>query len=76
MQGYYKAWDQFSVDEELKKLEEEEQRAYRPFNPYEDSKNYQRAKPKTKMVVKGSRNMANAVKDPTSLKDKVNVCIK
>ena len=43
---------------------------YRPYNPYEDSKNNKRAKPKSGIVVKGNRN-ANMVKDPTSLKDKV-----
>lgn len=43
---------------------------YRPYNPYEDSKNNKRAKPKSGIVVKGNRN-ANMVKDPTSMKDKV-----
>lgn len=70
VQDYYKAWDQYDVDKELEKLEEEETAKFRPYNPYEDSKNNRRAKPKAGLVVKGNRNV-NMVKDPTSLKDKV-----
>lgn len=65
---YYKAWDKFDVDKELTKLEEEEQRAYKPYNPYEDSRTNMRAKPKTKINVSGRRVV---VSDPTDLKDKV-----
>ena len=68
IKDYYKAWDKFDVDHELKRLEDEEERAYRPYNPYEDSKNYKRAKPKTKVNIKGRRNI---ISDPTELKDKV-----
>lgn len=65
---YYKAWDKFDAEKELARLEEEEQRAYRPYNPYEDSKNILRAKPKARMNVTGKRAQ---VTDPTELKDKV-----
>lgn len=56
------------MDKELEKLEEEAQKPYKPYNPYEDSKNNLRAKPKTKINVKGRRNI---ISDPTDLKDKV-----
>ena len=68
IKNYYNAWDKFDADKVLKKMEEEEERAYRPYNPYEDSKNNLRAKPKTKISVKGRRNV---VSDPTELKDRV-----
>ena len=70
VKDYYDAWGKYDLDKELEKLEEDEKRSYKPYNPYEDSKNNVRAKPKTKMVVKGTRNV---IKDPTSLKDKVNI---
>lgn len=69
---YYKAWDQFDAEKELARLEDESQRAYRPYNPYEDSKNILRAKPKARMNVTGKRAQ---VIDPTELKDKVSIAL-
>ena len=72
IKDYYNAWDKYDIDKELTKLEEEEIKAYRPYNPYEDSKSNLRAKPKTKINVSGRRNI---VSDPSELKDKVNLVI-
>ena len=69
---YYKAWDKFDAEKELARLEDESQRAYRPYNPYEDSKNILRAKPKARMNVTGKRAQ---VIDPTELKDKVSIAL-
>lgn len=68
---YYKAWDKFDVDAEVEQLDKSEQR--KPYNPYENSLNNIRAKPKARMQVKGGREI---IRDPTSLKDRGNLHFK
>jgi hypothetical protein len=72
---YYKAWDKFDVEEEVETIgkTEDNTRNGKPYNPYENSINNVRAKPQTKMMVKGGREV---IRDPTSLKDRGNLHFK
>ena len=68
VEDYYKAWDNFDVDKELKKLETEEESKSKP-TPIDVMKKIQ-APANTRIVVKGGRNTNS---DINSLRDRANL---